>query len=803
MATLSRLFLVLAGLQMALLPIGGVAAAGRDAGRTATLTNNPERMDWETLLLAVVLNNAPTDAMLTVRKLPDKRLLARASELRALRVQIDPRVVKDDLVALSAISNFGFVYDEPSQTIALTIGDQSLDPYQIELGTGRRTFGATKLHSTPGVIVNYSIYATQTRERTAAAGTAGIVGMIAGSAVTTDFNFNSDSHWDGRGIVRLDSGWRLVDAEAVRSYTIGDFASNALPWSNSLRLGGFQIASAFAQRPDIVTTPLPRFAGSAALPSTLDLYVDQQRIFSGEIPSGPFDIQSLPQVSGGKVRLVTTDLNGRQIEIVRDYYYISSQLRPGLLEYSVDMGFPRLDFGFASFNYDSNFSASGSVRYGLTQATTVEGHVEGTVNGLVNGGVGIVQGLGGHGALTVSVSGSHYKSHDGARVAVKAEGRIGPLTFFAGTERSLGDYFDLARVAIARDRQRHGIAGSNDPALAPARATTINRAGLSFGPILGGASVSFNYNEFQDRNHGQRLANMSLSRPISDRVTAYVSAYSDLDRGRSYGAFAMVNVRIGKSTMLTASTERDHGHTAWDMQLEGLTGQRQGDVGWGLSNRAVLDGQDSRRAYVSYRAPEAVVRARVAQAGSDWLASLELEGSIVAAGGGLFLANRIGDGFIIVKNAGPGTEVLQGGVRMGKANQTGRILLPDVLPNYPQQIFIDPATMADGWEPDATERVAMSGYRQGTIVDFGTRQSHSAVIVLHDRSGQPIQPGYVAVLESGESAVIGYDGEVYLHDLRPNNRLSIDRGPTGLCQTTFTYVDSGPPQTRIGPLTCQ
>lgn len=797
---LSRLLLAFAVMQAASQP-GVAMAASPDGGRPVAA--GPERADWETLLLAVMLNSARTGVLLTVLKLPDNSLLARASELRALRVQVDPGVVKDDLVALSAIPDLDFVYDEPGQTIALTIGNQSLDPYQIELGTGRRTFDAGMLDPTPGMIVNYSIYATQTRERTAVTGTAGLIGMMGGSVVTTDFNFNSDSRWDGNGIVRLDSSWRLVDPEAVRSYIIGDFASNALPWSNSVRLGGFQIASAFEQRPDIVTTPLPRFAGSAALPSTLDLYIDQQRIFSGEIPSGPFDIQSLPQVSGGKVRLVTTDLSGRQIEIVRDYYYVSSQLRTGLVEYSVDLGFPRRDFGFASFSYDSNFSGSGSVRYGLTQMTTIEGHVEGAIDGLVNGGIGIVQGLGGRGALTVALSGSRYKGYDGARMVVKAEGRIGQLVFFAGTERSLGDYFDLARVAMVRERQRRGIAGSDDLALAPARATTINRAGLSFGPVLGGTSVSLNYNDIQDRNYGQRLANMSLSRPISGRVTAYVSAYSDLDRGNSYGAFAMLNIRIGKSTMMTASAERDSGHSALDMQVEGLAGQRQGDIGWGVANRIVLDGPDSQRAYVSYRAPEALVRGRVAQVGGDWLASLEMEGSVVAAGGGVFLANRIGNGFVIVKNAGPGTEVLQGGVRTGKANDAGRILLPDVSPYYPQQIFIDPATMADGWEPEATERLAVSGYRQGAIVDFGSRRVHSALVVLHDSSGQPVEAGYVATLEGGESAVIGYDGEVYLRGLKPSNRLSVDRGIAGQCHATFTYQDGGSPQTRIGPLTCQ
>ncbi len=162
---------------------------------------------------------------------------------------------------------------------------------------------------------------------------------------TTNTLFNTDRTYGGQGIVRLDSSWRYDDARSVRSYVVGDFASNALAWTSSVRLAGFQIASAFEQRSDIVTTALPQFSGSAALPSTLDLYVNQQRIFSGEIPSGPFDIKSLPFVSGGDVRLVTTDATGRQVELTKAYYYVPGQLRPGLIEFSIDVGVPRLDYG--------------------------------------------------------------------------------------------------------------------------------------------------------------------------------------------------------------------------------------------------------------------------------------------------------------------------------------------------------------------------------------------------------------------------------------------------------------------------
>ncbi len=101
--------------------------------------------------------------------------------------------------------------------------------------------------------------------------------------------------------MRLESKWQYVDPEKVRIYTLGDFISNSSDWGSSVRLAGLQWSSAYTQRGDIVTSALPQFSGSAALPSTLDLYVNQQKIYSGLVPSGPFDVKQLPFISGNEV----------------------------------------------------------------------------------------------------------------------------------------------------------------------------------------------------------------------------------------------------------------------------------------------------------------------------------------------------------------------------------------------------------------------------------------------------------------------------------------------------------------------
>lgn len=72
------------------------------------------------------------------------------------------------------------------------------------------------------------------------------------------------------------------------TYEAGDLVSGALPWSNAVRLGGVQLSRDFAVRPDLVTYPLPQFAGEAAVPSSVDLFINGYKSSSADLQPGPY-----------------------------------------------------------------------------------------------------------------------------------------------------------------------------------------------------------------------------------------------------------------------------------------------------------------------------------------------------------------------------------------------------------------------------------------------------------------------------------------------------------------------------------
>lgn len=754
------------------------------------------------IVVEVTVNGTASGQLLTMDQYADGRYAAIAEELRALRIKLPPFVQAREKVELS---DYGIAvqYDEPRQKVSLDVPLALLETHNVELGGRNAEVNLDAVKPTPGFVANYSLYGSIEAGSKLLSGNTELLALtrIGVFSSSTQFSLAQGASGSNGSFTRLDTSFRHIDPVAIRSVTLGDFNSNALAWNGSVRMAGLQIASAFEQRPDLVTTPLPEFSGAAVLPSTLDLYVGQQRVYSGEVPSGPFDLKSLPSMAGGNVRLVATDITGRQVEITKSYYFNPMLLRKGLLQYSIDAGVPRLDYGTKSFSYDKVLFLAGSARYGINDLTTVDAHAEASTDGLVNLGGGLSRTVAGFAAVTGSAAYGSYDGNSGWKFSARADATVLGARLYAASEWTSGDYFDLSRVSIRRNAYRYG-AGRGDLART-ADATRLDRFGLSFQPWFDKTSINLSYNRIKSGDRDTRTASASLSRSLGRRISVFANGFADLDDSRNYGMFFSLNFQLGDTGFASAGVDNSGGRIGYSLQASGNTSQRQGSIGWTASRRQVEDASPQHSASASYRAPFALLRGQVDEVGGALRGSLSADGSLVVAGGGMFPANRIGQSFAIVRNAGPHSMISQSGVTIGKANGNGRALLPDLIPFYETEISLDPTTLPDGLEPAFTSTKVTTGYRQGSVVDFGVRAIHGAVVIIRDWAGKAIEPGYLVELEGGDSAVMGYGGEVYLRGLNGSNRISINRGPLGICSATFSYNPNATAQPKIGPLTCQ
>lgn len=102
-------------------------------------------------------------------------------------------------------------------------------------------------------------------------------GVFANTGIfRSSFNGETAAQQNNR-YIRYDSSWRYSDDDTMLSYTAGDLTTGSLPWTSSVRIGGLQVARNFATRPDLITYPLPQFSGQAAVPSSVDLYINSYK----------------------------------------------------------------------------------------------------------------------------------------------------------------------------------------------------------------------------------------------------------------------------------------------------------------------------------------------------------------------------------------------------------------------------------------------------------------------------------------------------------------------------------------------
>ena len=760
------------------------------------------------LFLKISINSSISTDLISVRQNQVGKLYIRSRDLKVLRVKVDENIADTQWVSLDELKGVQFKYLENEQSLKLQVPSSMLTGYAVDLN-GQQLTSPHLLNMKPlnAAILNYSLYHTMTNDENIFSGSAeGIfnsaIGNFSSGVLYNGSNENSYSHekW-----VRLESKWQYVDPEKVRIYTLGDFISNSSDWGNSVRLAGFQWSSAYTQRGDIVTSALPQFSGSAALPSTLDLYVNQQKIYSGLVPSGPFDVKQLPFISGNEVTLVTTDATGQQSITKQAYYFSSKILAKGINEFSVDVGVPRYNFGLYSNDYDNATFASGVIRYGYSNSLTLSGGAEASTDGLSNLGTGFAKNLFGIGVVNADIAASQYKDENGYSALVGLEGRISKnISFNTSYRKVFNNYFDLARVSQIRYLKDNQTDAEPKNYLSySALADEIFRAGINYNFYTGyGAYLGYNQIKFSDNSY--KLLSANLSGSLNKNWGFYSSAYKDYENHKDYGIYFALRYTPSTRVNAITSVSNESGKTTYRQEINGFSDPQIGAFGWGgYVERDQDANQNNASVYASYRARAAYLTGRYNRIGDNDQVAVSATGSLVAAAGRIFAANEIGDGYAVVTNAGPQSQILNGGVNLGTTDRTGRFLISNLRPYQLHHIYLDPSYLPLEWDVKSTNQTAFVGYRQGTLVDFGAHQVISGLVKLVDQNNSALLPGYSVRINGQEDGVLGYDGEVFIPNLLKQNKLEVDLLDHGSCQVNFAYENKQYSAKKLGPYVCR
>lgn len=640
----------------------------------------------------------------------------------------------------------------------------------------------------------------------------------------------------GDGYLRYDTSWQLVDEAHALTYTLGDAISGALPWSTPVRMAGVSVARDFAVRPDIVTYPLPNFAGQAAVPSAVEVLIDGSRAFSGALRPGPFAVAGAPFIGGaGDATIVTTDVLGRRTETSLPFYVATTLLQPGLSDYSLTLGALRRDYGIRSFAY-GKMAGSVSMRYGISERLTAEWHAEGG-QGMVLAGVGAATRLARAGVVDVAIAGSYLKRdspRDRRATRSVAMGDAAPRNASYGRQWALGYQF-ASRLAnftargTWRDAAFADLASYDRPRhhqFQRARRSLQLSAALNLPRAAGTLGIAY-FDLKQPRGPAARVANLSYSRALLGASSLFVSLNRFFGQ-RGTLLQAVVNLPIYQrdaasedalaSTNLAAALT----HTPSGRLVSRLQAMRNprlaGGLGYTLGFTA--GAPRYREAGVSWRTPYFEARAGAdGEAGkrSSWRNWSGLSGSLVAIGGAAFATNRIDDAFAVVDTNGyGGIPVRYENQLVGTTNRRGYLLVPSVAAYYSAKYEIEPLGLPADIRVDEVERRLAVRRRGGARVHFDLQHIEAAqfqvALKLRDAKAKGgaraashwLPPGSTLQLrESSQRTRVGWDGLVYLEGVRAVNRFDAQLPDGRRCAGVFSVDLSQPGLHRLAPMSCE
>ncbi|HEY0328558.1 MAG TPA: fimbria/pilus outer membrane usher protein [Rhodopseudomonas sp.] len=758
------------------------------------------------LYLEVYINGQPTGLIANFVQRPKERLAIKTTELEELRIRSERFPIESDgTVYLDRCPDLSYRYDQARQVVRIEITDQGRLPFMVE--TKPRSEAAPVGEQASGAVMNYTLVANSdggqdgfySALQNRPALSAGIDARIFNSyGVFSQSGILNSGSQGGVSSLRLDSTWSYSDPFSLTTYRAGDVISGALSWSRSLRLGGAQIQRNFGLRPDLVTMPMPRFSGSAALPSTVDIFVNSIRSYSGEIPAGPFQIQNLPIMSGaGNQRIVVQDSLGRQTVIDQPFYASSKLLAPGLFDFSAEAGFTRRDFGVVSNSYDSSPAASASLRYGLNDWLTLETHAE-AAETLLNGGAGVNVLLGRWGVASLALAASRGDGNiTGGLLSASLELGRGGYTVYARTQRASADYRDLAALPPTNS----AVPGVSLLARRPPR--DIDQLALSIPLGFDPSAVTLSMTRMQDAlDNRYQILGLSYSRPLGD-ASLFVSAFKDFDDRRSYGIFCGLTMSFNGGITATASGSKTGGGGNGGFEINKSQSLEPGS--WGWRGRDFEGASPSRAGAVSYRSEYGRAEVGVQQFGHVTQATAQFDGAVAYVGGSTFLANRIDDAFVVVDAGAPNVDVFYENRPVATTGASGLVLVPYLRAYQKNWISIDAKNLPVDADIPTTKAAVVPADRGAALVKFGiSEDSRSAVVVLKGRDGRAMPAGSSARLKpEDEATVVGYGGEVYLRGLNEANQLVVERPEGETCTANFDYHLTPGQRVVIKDVVCQ
>ncbi len=553
---------------------------------------------------------------------------------------------------------------------------------------------------------------------------------------------------------RLNTTYEFDQPDVPRAWRVGDVITNPPGWGRSEFLGGFQVATDYGLQPNTITFPTPIIGQSLAQPSDVSLLVNNANAYQGNLNAGPFSLVGIPVINGlNEVTIQTRTPSGEIVSQTVPFYASTTMLAAGLTSYNVSTGYIRHNYGQINDFY-STPAFDGTLNYGITNYLTGSIHTEDAPNLDVMGGA--METSGNWGDLTGAFAVSEYRpsgdyKHRTGRLFAVEYSRYSPIFgISAGIVDASTGYNDL---------------GIETNTLYPA---------LSW-HVTGSMSLPAHYGSIETGYTDQAITphqsaefylgsySVQFFRDWDFIVSGFKGTTSTYGVGRPSDGFNIgISIPLGGSNIASVSINSGSGQSP----EYGETYQNYPPTveGFGGSAGNYMGDYTSRYAQLQDVNQYTEITADIAQYKDTHTAQLQASGSVIAMDG-LYFSRPTNNSFAVVDLGYPNIPAYLANQPVGQTDSSGKILVPSLLPNYPNKLSIDPNALPLSASIVDDNVSATPPTYGGVVVKFPAAKMNAAFLTIELAGGTHPPPGSLLYVAGNNAPlIIGYDGNVYIQD---------------------------------------
>lgn len=655
-------------------------------------------------------------------------------------------------VDLSQLPGLKAVVDEANQRLTLEVDTAALPQQRFDL---REQPTLAETPTDRGAMLHYGLSVT-----TADMGRFGPTTVGGGDFALDAFTALGQLHntgfasatVDGFRGARLETSLLFERPDKMTHLSVGDAISVTPNWGRSVRFAGFQYASDFSLRPDLVTQPLPNFFGQTAVPATVDVFNGAVKVYQQQVGAGPFTLNNLPVVTGGgNATVVTTDVLGRQTTQTIALFSDPGMLAPGLESFAIDMGFLRHGYGESSFDYRDAL-LSGTWRKGLSNYLTLQAHGETATNlALVGGGGEFGFGIG---TISADIAGSHTKGGDGSQISLSVQALRGPFNAYARAQWADKNYRDLASLDAgsppARERYQAGVTWDMRKwgVLGASWLETRNSGDKAHTVLTNSWSVNLPHNLFFSLTGLKDITDHSLSLQMS------------LSLALDDGSMAGLNASTG---------ERD--------QVDMLYTKNADPTG-GFGYRALLGNEMNGRALagVTWIGDDVALDGSLATQNGQGALQANADGALVFLRGSVFATHNPGEAVALVDAGAPNVRIYLENRQVAKSGADGTALVTGLNPHAPNQIAVESRDYPFETELDKTDMVVVPRRHAGVMADLSPPKSRMLTMQVTNGGSAPHMGARILVDGETKPVFVGHDGKFQVAGLTQARGATLEDG---------------------------